>query len=1155
LKNTDYKEFNKKRFKKNSGNRIFDNWFEKEYFINYFEYNNENYDLLIKLSNIYEENNNVFFYERDTDIICFSNNRSLKTSIDLKKSKDFRVSNLYDLINKYKNSKFSNNINVEIITNKSKKEFIVNNIFSNFYNFGYIFYIKNREEFIKAINTLNTISIKDKSIIILDFTLDQNSLILLRKVIDYKKNNNIFLISFKDNLINYTEYFKDFDLIKNKINLNIKNNSELSENQINQIDSFDLFKFRDVILKISSLSYKNIPILEDILRFLLFFEKTDLAERLIKHIKDKEVKKIYISWISFYKKNYKDGLELINNVKDFKNNNYKDMINFLKKLFYLKIERKSINKIKIKDEFFRNIVELIRIDSDFYSLEDDELKDKISELESYFKAKNNVYYYIYAESIKARYLRKLNRFKESEELYVDLIIKSDLYDFKILKANILLDYGNLQLRLNNFKDAETNYKSALNIFKDYGIKKSQILAESNLAEIYKFYGNWRETERLLKSVLNYDLKINSKPLFAIDYFNLGYIEYLKFNFDLANKYIKLSRNYFKELNNSSAVIECDILLLKIRIFTKSKIKKSEFNNNSDDIRFNILLRLISYEEIPLELIRKIMADDERFDMLRILYYKFKKDDYLDEMRKIAEKFPKDEISYFYFEYLYVYFDVKDIDKVEKDKINEFLDMFYFFYKNNRKFSDRIYNLKKEIEKGERDINLFDNISYINKFAKWEIFEDFFDDFKKDIGLILNYEYMAIRIYKNNELLFKNPINTDFNDVIEELFEIFSRNLTIQAFEKDFIDNNLKTNSKHFYEFLLTKIFLWKISENLYAFVLLAFNDISFRNVDLLARINDVLSKYKSLVKRFYEENYEIKNRLNFIVGESDVIKELKNQISKISRVDFSVLIQGESGTGKELVAKAIHLLSNRANKPFVTINSAAIPDNLLESEMFGFERGAFTDASRSRVGLIEEANGGTLFLDEIGDLSLNLQAKLLRVLQEREIRRIGENTVRKVDIRLISATNKNLEKMIEKGEFREDLYYRIKELTINVPSLKERIEDIPQLTRYFFNKYGFVNIDDNYLNNLILDFMTREWKGNVRELEAEIKKFITFYPDLEFSQLKDKKFDLRYFKDKTELFILKNLMKKHNGNKTKMADELGITRTAVYKLLKKHGLK
>lgn len=229
-----------------------------------------------------------------------------------------------------------------------------------------------------------------------------------------------------------------------------------------------------------------------------------------------------------------------------------------------------------------------------------------------------------------------------------------------------------------------------------------------------------------------------------------------------------------------------------------------------------------------------------------------------------------------------------------------------------------------------------------------------------------------------------------------------------------------------------------------------------------------------------------------IIGNSRKMQEVYKLIGQIADKDVSVLISGESGTGKELVARAIYHHSRRKDKPFITINCAAIPDNLFESELFGYERGAFTGAERTYIGKIERCDGGTCFLDEIGDMSLTLQAKLLRVLQERELERLGGNRTIKVDVRMIAASNKDLEKEVEAGRFREDLYWRLKVISIHLPPLRERTDDLNSLADYFLARFSGEYEKPVYhlSNNARKKFASYSWPGNVREFENNIRRAV-----------------------------------------------------------------
>lgn len=231
-----------------------------------------------------------------------------------------------------------------------------------------------------------------------------------------------------------------------------------------------------------------------------------------------------------------------------------------------------------------------------------------------------------------------------------------------------------------------------------------------------------------------------------------------------------------------------------------------------------------------------------------------------------------------------------------------------------------------------------------------------------------------------------------------------------------------------------------------------------------------------------------------IIGRSPAMQEVYKAIGRVSATDATVLIRGESGTGKELAARAIYQHSLRADRPFLVINCVAIPDTLLESELFGYEKGAFTGASHRRVGKIEQASGGTIFLDEIGDMPMNLQAKMLRLLQERSIERLGGRATIPVDVRIIAATNRDLETLISQGLFREDLYYRLKVITIRLPPLNRRPEDIPLLCRYFLTRFAreFGLDNPGLTGDALRSLQSHNWPGNVRELGNTLQKVLIF---------------------------------------------------------------
>ncbi len=264
-------------------------------------------------------------------------------------------------------------------------------------------------------------------------------------------------------------------------------------------------------------------------------------------------------------------------------------------------------------------------------------------------------------------------------------------------------------------------------------------------------------------------------------------------------------------------------------------------------------------------------------------------------------------------------------------------------------------------------------------------------------------------------------------------------------------------------------------------------EIVLLTVKRAANMVEILRKNRELQSVLYN-----KFGVEGIIGDSRGVRDVINLVKKVNDRPVTVLILGESGTGKELVARAIHYSGSRSTKPFTALNCASIPESLLESELFGYEPGAFTGAGARKTGLFEASNGGTVFLDEIGDVPPAIQSKILRVLQEKEIRRLGGRETIKVDVRIIAATNKDLQKEIKNGGFREDLYYRLRIVTIGLPPLRQRKEDIPSLTGYFLEKYNkeFGRRIKKVNESVLGAFMDYHWPGNVRQLEAVIERAV-----------------------------------------------------------------
>lgn len=346
---------------------------------------------------------------------------------------------------------------------------------------------------------------------------------------------------------------------------------------------------------------------------------------------------------------------------------------------------------------------------------------------------------------------------------------------------------------------------------------------------------------------------------------------------------------------------------------------------------------------------------------------------------------------------------------------------------------------------------------------------------------------------------------------------------------------------------------------------------SFSTEELIFTVEKAIER-----KKLIEENMNLRSRLEKdydfegVIGKSEKMQRLFYLINRIANSKANVLLTGESGVGKEVFAKLIHNKSNRISNNFIAINCGAIPENLIESELFGHEKGAFTGAIQTKKGKFELANKGTLFLDEVGELPLQMQVKFLRVLQDKQFYRVGSEENIKVDVRVIAATNKNLWEEIEKGNFRDDLYYRLNVVNIHIPPLRERREDIPLLSEKFLMEFvEEYNKNLKYIDveamNYLMDY---DWKGNVRELRNVIERSVLVSNFDEEFLLKEhlpkeitgieptenmeerSQMSLRDY----EKIIIENALKKYDGNKTKAADVLGIKRQTLYNKIKEYGI-
>ncbi|OPZ66621.1 MAG: Nitrogen fixation protein VnfA [Candidatus Aerophobetes bacterium ADurb.Bin490] len=501
-----------------------------------------------------------------------------------------------------------------------------------------------------------------------------------------------------------------------------------------------------------------------------------------------------------------------------------------------------------------------------------------------------------------------------------------------------------------------------------------------------------------------------------------------------------------------------------------------------------------------------------------------------------------------------------------------------------------------IEEGEDLKGVFDSIMEVLK-EKMDILRGMFVLFDKDdpsslkveAGFKISDEAMKKGIYKIGEGVIGNAVlkgqTIGIQDIEKE--EMFLNKLKIHRAgmgKISFIASPIKAGAKVLGVIAVER--KYSDAEN--------FDDIT----DTLTLLASLLAyrvrsyqRQEEATKKLIDENAELRKELKTessvknIVGKNEKIRKVMEQVKTVAGTMAPVLITGETGTGKELIAKVLHFLSNRSDKKIISVNCAAIPENLLESEPFGYEKGAFTGASARKKGRFEIADGGTLFLDEIGEIPLHLQSKLLRAIQEKEIEPLGSEKPVKVDIRIIAATNRDLEKLSSEGKFRSDLYFRLNVINVNLPPLRERKDDIPILADFFIKKFNKV-----YSKNVMgLDakteeaFMEYEWPGNIRELENAVERAvimakgniidISLAPDSVNSGRKEKKevFGMDEYLD-SEIYkagegrvyagvigglekkLIEEILVKTNYNKSKTSDILGINRNTLKAKMKEYGL-
>ncbi len=816
---------------------------------------------------------------------------------------------------------------------------------------------------------------------------------------------------------------------------------------------------------------------------------------------------------------------------------------------------------KIKSPYYRNLFYVQLSDRSIYNREFAKARVQLAGALDYFTAGKRCREEIEARSQMAKLLREEGDFKQSESLYKTIFVQGEAEGLALSSAGAAVDLGNLYAESDDDFQAECWYFKAGRLYARERNNDGLMLVNANLVNVFMAKGDWLQADKLLHELLAWDREKKLLDSCAIDLLNWAGLETLRLHEEKALGLIERAEMIFRDSTNSKGLSECAFLRGRLCGFAEAAppARNNGHWSSADQKTVGTLLRLPApvgahREREMFRLLEAIGSRKIRFEALRLLLKKFRRREWLDRFKKLAWDLSPRAKNYFYFEYWYMFFDLspEGLPAAQRD---EFLAMHDFFTANKRSLSARLSRLRQQCEESEKSLGLFADARLVEQYRQWRLPVDFFNSFFHEIGRAAPVDWLVMAIHEKQRPLFRFASSDLFRDLGEEMLQETLATPLNQNHDLAEIKRKYRSPERLFYPFANTKLIRWPLAENLLACLAIGSKDNTLYFQDFCQRHRETLKKFSLLFRNFLEYEYRINEKLDFIVGTSEKVKEMKRRIAPVSKVDFSLLISGESGCGKELVARAVHLLSPRAGQPFISVNAAAIPDTLLEAELFGYKKGAFSGAAENRVGLLEAADRGTLFLDEIADLPLALQAKLLRALQEREIRRLGENKTIRIDVRLISASNKDLNDLIRKNLFRKDLFYRLQDLGIAIPPLRERREDIPLLINHFLRKFGYPGLDPARLGAIADRFRNDDFPGNVRELESRIKSLITFNPDLELPDgTGNEPFSWKSACREYERDLLRKTLDEMNGHRNRTAEKLGISRMALFNLLKKHKL-
>ena len=750
-------------------------------------------------------------------------------------------------------------------------------------------------------------------------------------------------------------------------------------------------------------------------------------------------------------------------------------------------------------------------------------------------------------------------------------------DFETLKK-LLEQRKNRDAVYCRYKAIYSYFHENTDDYKRYFEEAIEVAQEENnfleLALIYKHFGNVMYYTEDFFSARDYYLKaikvavdIENEGVFEDIEYNLAHIDTVMCELDRSYKYFY--RLYLKEKDTNHYIDQIHLLksMAKINAFA-SRTKEAE----------EYLLKALEIAEK-----RKLETELPQIHFVLVTIYQdmgdFEKSEYylnLFEKESDIELF-KREIIYKRIELHYYKGDFnKARDYFAKwelkghDKLQPFLYKWFEIVLFKAKLA-KVYDFYKEVEKCPLRHTVFLIKSELIKVYPQLIFVLEEEVIERDYNVVrhFNGEFASIyrqAIVRKKKTKFDPGLFVLFNEILEHSVkgEVFTLKKLLEDLAKWLGLNVLDVMP---YQDGLEDEWKFVLADGKKQVCLVSDTEVDNDFYPLFKFLLELISAH---VKFVYREKDSMQfdftcDFLNEIIGRSEAIKSLKENILKVADFNVPVLITGESGTGKELVARALHYCSRRKRNRFVPINCAAIPHNLLESELFGYEKGAFSGAQNSKKGLLEIAGDGTIFLDEIGEMSPMLQAKLLRVLQEREFTPLGSTRIKKVNARFVFATNRDLKKLVKEGRFREDLFFRINAYNIKTPSLNERKEDIPLLATYFLNTHEMGN-GKSFAHNVLQILKNYQYKGNVRELQNIITGALILSGDspvIEVEHLPEylrpveveKKGKLKEAEEEFRRKFIKSAIARCNGNLTKAAKELGITRQRLHQLLRKLGIE